>query len=185
MQATIKYAALQRKTLFISAGHSDKDPGAAANGYTEAQIVLEFRDRLAAYLRDKVFFGKDGQYGENLPLTVAANEAYAHDVAVEFHCNAFTTPAATGVETLSAEADYPLGNALCESISKALSITNRGAKGQASGQHSRLAFISRGQGIIVELFFLSNPQDLRQYLANVDTCVAAVGDVLINAVCVQ
>lgn len=35
------------KTLFISAGHSDKDPGAKGNGYREADTVLEFRDMLA------------------------------------------------------------------------------------------------------------------------------------------
>lgn len=183
MNAPIKYAALQTQTLFISAGHSDKDPGAVAHDRTEAQIVLDFRDRLAAYLRDKVFFGKDGQRGENLPLTVAANEAAAHDVAVEFHCNAFAWSTATGVETLSAAHHYPLGNALCQAISSALGITNRGAKGETSGQHSRLAFINRGNGIIVELFFITNPNDLTSYLDNIDASVKAVGDVLIKAVC--
>ncbi|WP_237673698.1 N-acetylmuramoyl-L-alanine amidase [Vreelandella profundi] len=183
MNAPIKYAALQTQTLFISAGHSDTDPGAVANDYTEAQIVLDFRDRLAAYLRDKVFFGKDGQHGQNLPLTAAANEAAVHDIAVEFHCNAFAWPSATGVETLSAAEHYPLGNALCLAISNALGIANRGAKGEASGQHSRLAFINRGNGIIVELFFITNPNDLNNYLTNIDACVEAVGTELIEAVC--
>lgn len=183
MQALVKYAALQRLSLFISAGHSDKDPGAAANGFTEAQVVLDFRDRLADYLRDKIYFTKDGQRGQNMPLTVAANEAVAHDLAVEFHCNAFTNPAATGAETLSAAHHYPIGNALCVAISKTLGIANRGAKGETSGQHSRLAFISRGKGIIVELFFLTNQNDLKSYIENIDACVEAVGDVLIEAVC--
>lgn len=184
MKPIIKYAALQQLSLFISAGHSDKDPGAVANGYTEAHVVLDFRDRLADYLRDKVYFTKDGQRGQNLPLTAAANEAAVHDISVEFHCNAFTSPAATGVETLSAQEHYPLGNALCLAISTALGIANRGAKGEASGQHSRLAFINRGKGIIVELFFLTNPNDLKSYIENIDACVEAVGNVLIDAVCV-
>lgn len=185
MQALVKYAALQRLSLFISAGHSDKDPGAAANGFTEAQVVLDFRDRLADYLREKVYFTKDGQRGQNLPLTAAANEAAVHDIAVEFHCNAFANPAATGVETLSAAKHYPLGNALCYHISTALGIANRKAKGEASGQHSRLAFIKRGNGIIVELFFLTNKADLESYIANIDACVEAVGNVLIEAVCLE
>ncbi len=42
---------LQTKSLFISAGHSDTDPGAAANGITEADIVLEFRDMVCEELR--------------------------------------------------------------------------------------------------------------------------------------
>tara|TARA_R110002012_G_scaffold321621_2_gene550189 strand:- start:22219 stop:22785 length:567 start_codon:yes stop_codon:yes gene_type:complete len=185
MQALVKYAALQRQSLFISAGHSDKDPGAAANGFTEAQVVLDFRDRLAEYLRDKIYFTRDGERGQNLPLTVAANEAVVHDLAVEFHCNAFAKPSATGVETLSAQANYPLGNALCLAISGALGIANRKAKGEGSGQHSRLAFIRRGKGIIVELFFLTNKNDLDSYIANIDACVEAVGSVLIEAVCME
>ncbi|MFP3343314.1 N-acetylmuramoyl-L-alanine amidase [Halomonas sp. SIMBA_159] len=185
MQALVKYAALQQRSLFISAGHSDKDPGAAANGFTEAQVVLDFRDRLADYLRDKVYFTKDGERGQNMPLTVAANEAVAHDLAVEFHCNAFSNASATGVETLSDQQHYPLGNALCIAISTALGITNRKAKGEGSGQHSRLAFIRRGKGVIVELFFITNKNDLDSYIANIDTCVKAVGNVLIEAVCLE
>ncbi|WP_237673838.1 hypothetical protein [Vreelandella profundi] len=30
---------MQTKTLFISAGHSDSDPGAVGNGHTEAGII--------------------------------------------------------------------------------------------------------------------------------------------------
>jgi N-acetylmuramoyl-L-alanine amidase len=185
MMAAQKYAALQAQTLFISAGHSDSDPGAAANGYTEANIVLDFRDRLATYLCDKIEFNKDGKRGENLPLTVAANKAAEHDIAVEIHCNAFASPSATGTETLSAAQHYPLGNALCIAISTALGIPNRGPKGEASGQHSRLAFINRGKGVIVELFFITNKSDLDSYIANIDKCVEAVGDALVEAVCLR
>lgn len=181
----LKYAALQTQTLFISAGHSDKDPGAAANGYTEANVVLDFRDRLAAYLSDKIEFNKDGPRGKNLPLTAAANEAAMHDVAVEFHCNAFADPKATGVETLSAAHHYPLGSALCIALSSVLGIASRGAKAEGSGQHSRLAFIRRGNGIIVELFFLTNPHDLQSYVANIDASVEAVGNVLVETVCLR
>ena len=35
----------QTTSLFISAGHSHADPGAVANGHTEADIVLAFRDK--------------------------------------------------------------------------------------------------------------------------------------------
>lgn len=175
--------ALQTETLFISAGHSDTDPGAVGNGLTEADVVLDFRDRLADYLDDTVVFAKDGQPGQNLPLRTAARLAAKHDIAVEFHCNAFHKPTASGVETLNSKENDALGNELCTAIALALGIPNRKAKGEASGQHSRLAFIRDGGGIIVELFFLTNPDDLRRYRAHVDDCVAAVGQVLINAAC--
>ncbi len=178
-----QYATLQQKTLFISAGHSERDPGAVAHGHTEAAIVLEFRDLLADYLAERVIVDRDGTPGENLSLRDAVGAAKGHDLAVEFHCNAAGNPAATGVETLSADHHSPLGNALCQAIADALGIANRGAKGEASGQHSRLAYISRGGGLIVELFFLTNKHDLARYIANRRRCVEAVGDVLIDAIC--
>lgn len=155
---------MQATTLFISAGHSDADPGAVGNGFTEAAIVLEFRDLLAEALRARgVEFSKDGERGQNLSLASAWRLAAEHDIALEFHCNAFHLPAATGVETLSWPGNMELGLRLCKAISETLGIANRGAKGEASGQHSRLAFVSRGGGIIVELFFISNPHDVATY----------------------
>ncbi|GGJ06718.1 N-acetylmuramoyl-L-alanine amidase [Halopseudomonas pertucinogena] len=155
---------MQTKSLFISAGHSASDPGAVGNGYTEAAIVLEFRDYLAEALRARgIEFSKDGGRGENLPLSRAWRMAADHDIAVEFHCNAFSRPSATGVETLSHPEHMELGRAICTAISDTLGIVNRGAKGEGSGQHSRLAFVSSGGGIIVELFFISNPDDVAKY----------------------
>lgn len=175
-------AIMQTKSLFISAGHSDTDPGAVGNGHTEADIVTKFRDMVADELEGRVKFDTDGRRGQNLPLSKAIDMAARHDVAVEFHCNAFSSPAATGVETLSAGHDYPLGEALCEAISDTMGIANRGAKGEASGQHSRLGFISRGGGIIVELFFISNPNDVAAYFRHKQALAQAVARVLIDEV---
>ena len=174
--------ALQTQTLFISAGHSISDPGATGNGLTEADVVLDFRDRLCDYLADKLVFGRDGQPGQNLPLRQACEMAKRHDVAVEFHCNAFSKPTATGVETLSDASGKRLGALLCHSMASVMGIDNRGAKGEDSGQHSRLAFVRAG-GIIVELFFITNPNDLAAYRDNLDALVTEVGQVLIAEVC--
>ena len=174
---------MQKKSLFISAGHSDTDVGASAthNGklWREADIVLEFRDLVAKHLLDKgVQYSKDGELGQNLPLRDAITLASTHDIAIEFHCNAFTNPNATGVETLSRGVDYPLGNRICEVIASTLRINNRGVKGESSGQHSRLGFISRGNGIIVELFFISNPNDLNAYLENKEVLAERIAELL-------
>jgi len=174
--------ALQTRTLFVSAGHSMSDPGATGNGLTEADVVLDFRDRLCVYLADKLVFGRDGLPGQNLPLHQACKMAKRHDVAVEFHCNAFSSPSATGVETLTAPEDDQLGERLCSSVASVLGIDNRGDKGEGDGQHSRLAFVRAG-GIIVELFFITNPDDLNAYRDNLDALVAEIGQVLISEVC--
>lgn len=175
--------ALQTKTLLISAGHSMTDPGAVGvNGMTEADIVLDFRDRLCDYLADRIVVSRDGQPGQNLPLRQACAMARRHDVAVEFHCNAAASSRATGVETLSAPKDDVFGEHLCATIAKTLGIRNRGDKGEGDGQHSRLAFIRAG-GVIVETFFLTNLDDLAAYRENLDTLVKTVGLALIDAVC--
>ena len=174
---------VQVKTLFISAGHSDVDPGATGHGYTEAGIVLEFRDLVAMELRDLgVAFNKDGERGQNLPLRTAISAAKNHDVAVEWHCNAFSNPAATGVETLCADPTNPLSNVLCATTATVLGIRNRGAKAEASGQHSRLGFVSTGGGIIHELFFITNSADLAAYHANKRQLAYEVAKVLADEV---
>lgn len=150
--------------IFISAGHSSKDPGATANGFTEAAIVTEFRDLVAFYLDQfDVPFIRDGKKGENLPLAEAVKMIPKKGVSVEFHLNAAAS-SASGVETLSAPKDYKLGAKLCDAISYRLGIKNRGAKPENSGQHSRLAFV-QGGGLILELFFITNKTDLDSYQA--------------------
>lgn len=169
------------KSVFVSAGHGGGDPGAVANGRREADIATEFRNIVAFYLlRQGVPHRTDGDGALNLPLSQAARMAREHDIAVEFHTNAFANPGATGVETLSAPKDFALGARICEAIAENLRIRNRGAKGEASGQHSRLAFVQAG-GIIVELFFITNRDDLAAYDARKWLAGRAVAEVLTAA----
>ncbi len=155
----------QRRTVMISAGHDERDPGAAAHGYTEAEVVLEFRDLVSdALVKLGIKHMTDGDPGENLPLREAVQIAKTQQIAVEFHCNA-ATPQATGTETLSQPHHYGLGQALCHATADALGIADRGAKPEDSGQHSRLAFGSDGGGLIHELFFITSKTDLAAYIA--------------------
>lgn len=150
------------KSVLLSAGHSNTDPGAVANGRREADIAVEFRNLVAFYLdRAGLSYATDGKGTDNLPLPQAARLARLHNVAVEFHCNAGPS-SATGVECLSDVSDAALSARICRAISEGLGIRDRGAKPENAGQHHRLAFVQAG-GIIVELFFLTNRDDLRAY----------------------
>lgn len=173
----------QSKSLFVSAGHDENDPGAVGNGYTEADIVLAFRDALCDEL-DKlsIAYQRDGREGENLPLRTAIGIAKKYDLAVEFHCNAAANASATGTETLSHPDDYPLGSELCKVISDTLGIANRGPDGYMSRQHSRFGFIRDGGGIIVELFFISNVEDVSAYRRSMSLLPGAVARVLADYV---
>lgn len=181
----IRPAKPQRKTVLISAGHSDRDPGATGTwkgaAITEAAIVLEFRNKVAGIIKQRGYsVVTDGTGEHNLPLSDAINLAKAVDVAVEFHCNAFHLPTAGGVEVLTGGNHQGLANQLTETISTVLDIPNRGVKPENSGQHSRLGFISKGDGIIVELVFITNQEDLTKYFDNIDLLASRTAEVLID-----
>lgn len=167
------------KSIFVSAGHSNFDPGAVAFGRREADIAVEFRNMVSFYLqREGIEHELDGTATQNLPLKQAAASAKRHPIAVEFHCNAASTPA-TGVETLSSPKGMALGESIAKAIAGALVIRNRGAKPEGAGQHSRLAFVQAG-GIIVELFFITNQGDLSAYDSRKWLAAKAVAEVLIE-----
>ena len=169
------------RSVFLSAGHSDSDPGAVAHGYREADIAVEFRNMVSFYLtRARVNHDLDGKGTDNLPLREAIKRASLHSIAVEFHCNAATAISATGVETLSHPQDMFLGSQIAKAIADALRIKNRGSKPENAGQHHRLAFIRDANGIIVELFFLTNINDLAAYQARKWLAAKAVAEVLIE-----
>lgn len=169
------------KSIFVSAGHGGGDPGAVAHGRREADIATEFRNIVAFYLlRHGVPHRTDGDGALNLPLRDAARMAREHDIAVEFHTNAAAAASATGVETLSAPKDFALCREICDAIADNLRLRNRGAKPENAGQHSRLAFVQAG-GIIVELFFITNRDDLAAYDARKWLAGRAVADALIAA----
>ncbi|WP_447956520.1 N-acetylmuramoyl-L-alanine amidase [Vreelandella sp. EE7] len=171
----------QVRSVMVSAGHSDTVPGIVANGYKEADIVQRFRDAVSVELqRLGIEHLLDGEPGENLPLREAVKVAATCDIAIEFHANG-GGPGATGVETLSQAHNKPLGAELCRVTAELLGIANRGAKPENSGQHSRLAFVSQGDGIIHELFFLSNANDLHQFLTHQGELASRVAEVIADA----
>lgn len=165
--------------IFLSAGHSTVDSGAVGFGRKEADVVEEFRDIVGFYLkRAKVPHMADGVGEQNATLAETIKMIGKNRPALEFHCNA-GPPAATGVETLSAAKDIALSKKICAAIAGVLDIPNRGAKPENSGQHHRLAFVQAG-GIIVELFFISNANDLAVYDAKKWLVAKAVAEVLMQ-----
>lgn len=170
----------QLESVLVSAGHSNVDPGACANGRREADITVEFRNMVAFYLqREGIPHLLDGTGTDNYPLPRAAALAREADIAVEFHCNA-SSGRAGGCEALSDSGDSALAGALCKAVADALRITNRGAKPENSGQHTHLAFVRAG-GIILELLFITNAGDLEAYDARKWLAAQAVADVLARA----
>lgn len=171
----------QIRTLMISAGHSDTQPGVVANGYREADIVLEFRQLVSAELCELgIKHLLDGEPHENLPLRQAVEIARRCDIAVEFHTDS-AAPTASGSWTLSHAPNKPLGAQLAARAADTMGIQNRGARPENAGQHHRLAFVSDGGGIIHELFFLTNPNDLAAYKRHKQVLAGEIAAVLASA----
>lgn len=168
------------KKVFISAGHSNTDPGAVGklNGqtYTEARIAMNLRDGIAVMLgRAGVPFATDGPPGTNHPLRDAVTAARACDgVRVEFHLNASANQSATGIEVLARSEHKVLAQSLAACVQRATGLPLRGDKGwkpENSGQHHRLAFISNAGGMICEVGFISNPEELQALVERFDALV--------------
>lgn len=172
------------KSIAITAGHSSTDPGAVNGKRTEAQIVQDMVKMVSVYLeRAGIAFETDILDGVNQPLATAIKVAKRNDIAMEFHCNAAASSKATGVEVLASEKHKPLAQEVAKAIGDVLEITLRGVggwKSEGSGQHSRLGFISTGGGLIVELFFISNPSDLAKWDDKKWLVAKAVAEVLIK-----
>lgn len=155
--------------LTITAGHGGSDPGAVAKtGETEAALMTELRDIVAAKLRAAGHTVKtDGARWKNLPLVHALTLVPGSDAAVELHTNAHANTTATGVEVVSLPAQRELARTIARRIAHVLELPVRGAGGwidQTQTARGRLGFVRAG-GLVVEVFFLSNPIDLAKFQA--------------------
>lgn len=169
--------------MLISAGHTNvlgKDRGAAGNNIVEGVEACKIRDDVAARLRElrpdwQVI--EDGAEDENLPLNQACAMMKTAHFGAEIHFNASDNRAATGVEVLAKSKWKMQADKICVSISNALGIKNRGYKPTDAGQHHRLAFCEAG-GVIIEICFLSNPDDVQKYKINYSALIDKVAGIL-------
>jgi N-acetylmuramoyl-L-alanine amidase len=159
------------KSVLISAGHSEVDPGAVGNGvfsnYKEAVMAEKMRDRIFDYLKNRgVEVYRDGDDGVNEPLNKAIALAKKVDLAIEIHFNAGGLTA-TGIEALCNINKKSVAQKLCGAVASAIDIKIRGDRGwkdPSSGQHHRLGFCEAG-GIILEVCFISSAKDMSRYIA--------------------
>jgi len=170
------------KRFTVTAGHGEKDPGAVAKtGETEAALMTELRDLVADILIGKGHEVKtDGAKWENWPLVRALKLIPQSDVAIELHMNASDNPNAKGVEVISLPAQKDLSREIARRIAHTLETPVRGAGGwidQSQSARGRLAFVNAG-GLIVEVCFLSNSEELAKYKDRKPLIAAAIAESL-------
>jgi len=167
----------------ITAGHSNTDPGAVNGKVKEADLVVNFRNAVTHYLREAGLQVKtDGPGTENDPLSSAIKLIKGSSVAVEFHMNAATSKQANGVETIALPKDKKLAQDLSAAVATALGSRLRGDNGwidQSESARGSLGYINAG-GLIVELGFISNKDELARFNARYWLAAKAVAKVLID-----
>lgn len=167
----------------VTAGHSNVDPGAVSGKFKEAELVTNFRNAVAYYLKSSgISIKTDGVGTTNNPLASAIKLIKGSSVAVEFHLNAAGSGQANGVETIALPKDKKLAQDLSKAVAAALGSRLRGNEGwidQSQSARGKLGFISNG-GLIVELGFISNEDEISRFNARYWLAAKAVADVLIE-----
>ncbi|OOW10200.1 N-acetylmuramoyl-L-alanine amidase [Acinetobacter sp. MF4642] len=167
----------------VTAGHSNKDPGAVNGKFKEAELASQFRNAVAYYLREAgIQYKTDGVGILNQDLNAAIKLIKGSSVAVEFHMNAATSKQANGIETIALPKDKKLAQDLSKAVADVFGSRLRGDNGwidQSQSARGKLGFISNG-GLIVELGFISNEEELFQFNARYWSAAKAVAKVLIE-----
>ncbi|WP_180082420.1 N-acetylmuramoyl-L-alanine amidase [Acinetobacter sp. YH12123] len=167
----------------ITAGHSNSDPGAVNGKTKEADLVVNFRNAVTHYLREAGLQVKtDGTGTKSDPLSAAVKLIQGSSVAVEFHMNAATSKQANGVETIALSKDKVLAQKLSKAVADVFGSRLRGDKGwidQSKSARGRLAYVNAG-GLIVELGFISNEDELAAFNEKYWLAAKAVAQVIIE-----
>lgn len=167
----------------VTAGHSNTDPGSVNSKIKESELVTNFRNAVAFYLREAGIATKtDGTSTRNDPLSSALKLIKGSSVAVEFHMNAAASKQANGIETIALPQDKKLAKDLSAAVATALGSRLRGEDGwidQSKSARGSLAYINAG-GLIVELGFISNEAELAAFQARYWIAAKAVAKVLIE-----
>ena len=167
----------------VTAGHSNTDPGAVNGKFKEAELVSQFRNAVAYYLREAgIQYKTDGVGTTNQNLNAAIKLIKGSSVAVEFHMNAAASKQANGIETIALPKDKKLAQDLSKAVADVFGSRLRGDNGwidQSQSARGKLGFISNG-GLIVELGFISNEAELAQFNARYWSAAKAVAMILIK-----
>ncbi|RZK12900.1 MAG: N-acetylmuramoyl-L-alanine amidase [Flavobacterium sp.] len=161
--------------IYISAGHNSqsktikKDSGAVnKQGVKEGDLTIEFRELVSAELTKMGIKHIKDSDEESLAMYLNRIKTGNGSVVVEYHFDSAASELATGstglIEEEADRLDKAFAKELTDSVSITLGIKNRGIISEKESHRGRLGLM-REEGIIclVELCFLSNPNDLARY----------------------
>lgn len=171
-------------SIFVSAGHNLKDPGASGCGLVEAMEAIKIRDKVISLIHPGYTIVKDND-NWNLSQTMVQFETGVGSACLDIHFNAAGNPSATGVEVIHpdspSEDEKYFAKTLSEQLSKIMGIKNRGAKPESETARGRLGMMrENGINLLVEVCFISNPNDVKAYQDNFGAICECMAAILMN-----
>ena len=173
--------------IFLSAGHSNADPGAIGNGYKEADLTKELRGLVACEIvKDtSIILSLDqdlwtsGETARRIGLLSKEG-----DVLCDIHFNA-ATPQATGTEVLIPDEhstmEKKIAAELSSGIASVLNIKNRGVKTEGQSARGKLVFMRpKGRNILIEVCFITNATDMQSYQSKKSAVAKFIAETLIK-----
>ncbi len=162
----LKPAKKSEKLVVIDPGHGGRDPGAIADGITEADLNLDIALRLNKLLQEKkiktYILREDDSYLDLYERAYIANKLNA-SLFLSIHNNAALSKVAKGTETLYFESKSSKFNGrdfaaiLQREMVKTLSTTNRGI---VNRQNLVVLKETKMPAALVEIAFMSNAEDM-------------------------
>ncbi len=179
--------------IFLSAGHFLQDPGAVANGSQENQLTIELRDLVVKHLISLGQVpGKNFKIDSDdwdLKTYISKLKTGSGSVIFEIHFDSSSNPKSTGTTmiipyrewTKEKELELQFGKEVSLAVSSILQIKNRGVIDETASARKRLA-IMRPEGIngLLEVGFISNTNDLKQYKEHKDLLALQIAKILIK-----
>jgi N-acetylmuramoyl-L-alanine amidase len=161
--------------IFLSAGHNSHgikiDNGASANGYTEANLAINFRELVEIELNKLHLSYITDKDNERLAEYLERIKTGNGSVVLEFHFDAAANTKATGTTSIvgvdADRLDIAFAREIVNATSTILGIKNRGIISEAQSHRGRLGLM-RENGIVslLELCFITNKSDLEKFFKN-------------------
>lgn len=156
------------RKIIISAGHGGNDPGAVANGYTERDLTIEFRELL---VRELLLLGVKPLIDDNkndLKQTLAwlVGKYSSKDILLDIHWNAASSKA-RGTEVIVPDNASIFENNFAKNILNVFvsnGFINRGVKPESQTARKRLGWMRPpAENILIEMGFITNLLDINLY----------------------
>lgn len=156
------------RKIIISAGHGGNDPGAIANGYTERDLAIEFRELI---VKELLLLGVKPLIDDNknaLKQTLAwlTGKYSSKDILLDIHWNAATSKA-RGTEIIVPDNASVFENNLAKNILNVFvsnGFTSRGVKPESLTARKKLGWMRPpAENILIEVAFITNLLDMNLY----------------------